>query len=198
MTTLPPTYTWAFTVRSTAASMATIRHDRTAERRRCDHTASLRSPSCRHRPSRSREPAGHSWKGRGRSTPVLVVGASMCCQGAFQDRVSSSGRLRRVRWSPCRHRSSTGRSARVVVRSGSGEQVGDRDGFVAMRAPAADVDPAAGSLAVRAPLLAEVALLALGAGVDGGVAARAADRQGSDRGGRGGVAGSPRSLSAGR
>ncbi len=58
--------------------------------------------------------------------------------------------------------------------------------------------PAAGSLAVRAPLLAEVALLALGAGVDGGVAARAADRQGSDRGGRGGVAGSPRSLSAGR
>ena len=91
-----------------------------------------------------------------------------------------------------------GRSARVVVRSGSGEQVGDRNGFVAMRAPAADVDPAAGSLAVRAPLLAEVALLALGAGVDGGVAARPADRQGSDRGGRGEVAGSPRSLSAGR
>src|SRR6476469_7874701 len=89
-------------------------------------------------------------------------------------------------------------SARVVVRPGSGEQVGDRNGFVAMRAPAADVDPAAGSLAVRAPLLAEVALLALGAGVDGGVAARAADRQGSDRGGRGEVAGSPRSLWAGR
>jgi hypothetical protein len=60
MTTLPPIYTRAFTVRSTAASMATIPHDRTAERRRCDHTASLQSASRRHRPSRSREPAGQS------------------------------------------------------------------------------------------------------------------------------------------
>ena len=43
MTILPPTCTWALTARSDAASLATIRHDRTAERTMCDRTARLRS-----------------------------------------------------------------------------------------------------------------------------------------------------------
>jgi hypothetical protein len=72
-----------------------------------------------------------------------------------------------------------------------GEQVGDRDRFVALWAQPADVDPMAGLVAVRAPLPAEVALLALAADIDGGVAARPAGRRrGGGRGGRLGVAGS--------
>ena len=81
--------------------------------------------------------------------------------------------------------------------AGSGEQVGDRDRFVAGWAQFADVDPVAGSVAVWAPLLAEVALLALAAGVDGGVAARSAGRRRGGRGGWLGVAGSPGGLPAG-
>ncbi|MCA1707140.1 MAG: hypothetical protein LC808_29285, partial [Actinobacteria bacterium] len=84
------------------------------------------------------------------------------------------------------------------VGRGSAEQVGDRDRFVAVWAQSADVDPVAGAMAVRAPLLAEVALLALAAGVDGGVAARSAGRRRcGDQGGWLGGAGSPGGLAAG-
>jgi len=80
-----------------------------------------------------------------------------------------------------------------------GEQVGDRDRLVAVGAQSAGVDSMAGSVAVRAPLLAEVALLAFAAGVDGGVAARSAGRRGGGGwGGWLGVAGSPGGLAAGR
>lgn len=50
------------------------------------------------------------------------------------------------------------------------EDVIDGDGLVAGRAVPAEADSNAGSLTVWAPLFAEVALLAVGAGVDGDVA----------------------------
>ena len=49
----------------------------------------------------------------------------------------------------------------------------DGDGFVAVRAVPAGADPGAGAVAVVAPLLAEVAGFAVGAGVDGVRAAAA-------------------------
>ena len=57
----------------------------------------------------------------------------------------------------------------MVASHGDVDQVLDSDGFVAMGADAAWADAAAGAVAVGAPLLAEVALFAVVAGVDGGV-----------------------------
>jgi len=54
------------------------------------------------------------------------------------------------------------------------EQVRDGDGFLAVRAEPAEPDPAAGAHALGAPLLAEVAGLALGALIDGDLGATAA------------------------
>ena len=81
------------------------------------------------------------------------------------------------------------------------EEVDDRDGFVAVWAQSAEVDAPAGSLAVWAPLLGEVALLAFGAGVDGDLppgsstGSRAVVGRGHRRRG---VAGPPGGLPAGR
>lgn len=80
------------------------------------------------------------------------------------------------------------------------EQLVNGHGFAAVTALAAEADPGAGPLAVRAPLDAEVALVAFGALVDGDVATGLAGRRGhgGHRGRRVALAGSPRGLPARR
>lgn len=90
-----------------------------------------------------------------------------------------------------------GREVIVVV----GEEFVNGDGFVAAGTVPAEADSGAGSDAVGAPLLAEVALLAFAAGVDGHVAA--VSRSGSDGDGGCGeqllaASGAPGGLAAGR
>jgi len=58
------------------------------------------------------------------------------------------------------------------------EELGEGDGFLAVGAGAAEADAGAGGVAVGAPLLAGVALFAVGAGVDGGLAALPGRRDG--------------------
>jgi len=81
-----------------------------------------------------------------------------------------------------------------------GYQVVNCDGFVAVWAEAACAFSGAGSLAVRAPLLAEVALLAVAAAVDGDVPASSgpAVKGGGERDDSGVLAAAPGGLSAGR
>lgn len=76
--------------------------------------------------------------------------------------------------------------------------VADGDGFVAVRAESAEVDADAGSVAVVAPLLAEGAVVAVRALIDGDVSSVGAwrDHDGWLWGGVG-VAGAPGGLSAG-
>lgn len=74
------------------------------------------------------------------------------------------------------------------------EEVLQCDGLVAAGAQPAGTDADAGALAVRAPLLGEVALVAVGAGVDGDLAAAPSSR---DDGGGGGLSAAVGRLPAG-
>jgi hypothetical protein len=88
---------------------------------------------------------------------------------------------------------------RAVVISCGGvlvEQVGDGDGFVAVRAEPAEPDAGGGLVAVVTPLLAVVAGVAVGAGVDGDVTSPPGWRDGFGLGCGLGVAASPCGLAA--
>ena len=74
------------------------------------------------------------------------------------------------------------------------EEVLQCDGLVAAGAQPTVADADAGTLTVRAPLLAEVALVAVGAGVDGDLAAAPSSR---DDGGGGGLSAAVGRLAAG-